>query len=117
MKFIFNCADEVCLPAAWQFVDYCKEYIEKIKTIDVDENQAKDRIGVLRLVLENAMCKYPKETGELLARLWILEDGEEPPNTFKTMAELFKNEVAVDFFASVMPSLLQISKVLLPALK
>lgn len=117
MKFIFDCADEVCLPAAWRFVDSCKEYIDKIKDVDIEESDVKDRISLMKLFIENAMCKYPKETGQLLAKLWILEEEEEAPNIFKTTAALFKSEVAIDFFTSALPSLLQISKVIFPALK
>ena len=63
------------------------------------------------------MVKYPADTGKMFARLWILDDGEKAPNTFKTMATLFSNEVAIDFFTSVLPSLLQLSKEVSPLLK
>jgi hypothetical protein len=118
MRFLFDCDDEVCLPRAYQLVDEIKPFVDKMKSIDVDENNKKtDRKSVLKLVVKNMMVKFPKETGELLGKLWILDEGEEKPNTFKTMATFFSNEVAVDFFTSVMPSLLQMSSVISPLLK
>ena len=136
MRFLFDCEDEVCLPKAYYLVDEIKPFIEKMKSIDVDEKEVKgDRKSVFKHILKNMMVKYPKETGKLLSKLWVLEEIEVPivdkegntistakelekaPNTFKTMGVLFSNEVAVDFFTSVMPSLFQMSRVILPLLK
>lgn len=118
MRFLFDCEDEICLPAAYKLVDDLKPFLDKVKTMEFEEGTEKhDRKTVLKKIAENVMVKYPKETGELLARLWILEEGEKAPNTFKTMAVLFKNEVAIDFFTSVLPSLLQISREVSPLLK
>ena len=116
-RFLFDCEDEVCLPAAYRLVDEIKPFVDKIKNIDVDENEVKgDRKAVFKKILENIMVKYPADTGKLFAKLWILDDGEKAPNTFKTMATLFSNEVAIDFFTSVLPSLLQLSKEVSPLL-
>ena len=116
-RFIFDCEDEVCLPAAYRLVDEIKPFVDKIKNIDVDENEANgDRKAVFKKILENIMVKYPADTGKLFAKLWILNNGEKAPNAFKTMAALFSNEVAIDFFTSVLPSLLQLSKGVLPLL-
>ncbi len=117
MRFLFDCEDEICLPAAYHLVDEFKSFIEKIKSIDFDENEYEgDKKVVFRKILENIMVKYPKETGALFSKLWILEKGEQAPNTFKTMAVFFSNETAVDFFSSVLPSLLTISRGILPLL-
>ena len=116
-RFIFDCEDEICLPAAYRLVDEIKPFVDKIKNIDVDENEAKgDRKAVFKKILENIMVKYPADTGKLFAKLWVLDDDEKAPNTFKTMATLFSNEVAIDFFTSVLPSLLQLSKEVSPLL-
>lgn len=118
MRFLFNCEDEICLPAAYKLVDDLKPFLDKVKTMEFEEGTEKrDRKTILKKIAENVMVKYPKETGELLASLWILDEGEKAPNTFKTMAVLFKNEVAIDFFTSVLPSLLQISREVSPLLK
>lgn len=116
-RFIFDCEDEICLPAAYRLVDEIKPFVDKIKNIDVDENEVKgDRKAVFKKILENIMVKYPADTGKLFAKLWVLDEGEKAPNSFKTMATLFANEVAVDFFTSVLPSLLQLSREVLPLL-
>lgn len=118
MRFIFDCEDELCLPAAYKLVDEFKPFIEKVKKIEIDENETKKtRSETLKAVLKNIMVVYPKETGELLSKMWILEDGEKAPNIFHTMATLFNNKVAMDFFTSVMPSILQLSKDISPLLK
>ena len=118
MRFLFDCEDEICLPMAYKLVDEFKPFIDKVKDIDIKEEEApKDRKMVLKKILENVMVKYPKETGELLSKLWLLEENEKAPNTFKTMATFFSNEVAVDFFTSVLPSLLTLSKSISPLLK
>lgn len=116
-RFLFDCEDEICLPAAYRLVDEIKPFVDKVKNIDVDENEAKgNRMVVFKKILENIMVKYPAETGKVCAKLWVLEDGEKAPNSFKTMAVLFSNEVAIDFFTSVLPSLLTLSKEVLPLL-
>lgn len=117
-RFIFDCEDAVCLPAAYRLVDEIKPFVDKVKSIDVDENEAKgDRRAVFKKIIENIMVKYPADTGKMFAKLWILDEGEKAPNTFKTMATLFSNEVAIDFFTSVLPSLLRLSKEALPLLR
>ena len=118
MRFIFDCEDEICLPAAYQLVDEVKPFIEKMKSVDVGEDDKNlGRKATLKKVIKNMMVKYPADTGRMFAKLWVLDDGEKAPNTFKTMAVLFSNEVAIDFFTSVLPSLLQLSKEVSPLLK
>ena len=117
MRFLFDCEDEICLPAAYRLVDEVKPYIDKMKSVEVGEDEAKgDRKVVFKKIVENMMVKYPADTGKMFAKLWILDEGEKAPNTFKTMATLFSNEVAIDFFTSVLPSLLQLSKEVSPLL-
>ena len=116
-RFIFDCEDEICLPAAYRLVDEVKPFIEKMKAVEVGEDEEKgDRKVIFKKIIENMMVKYPADTGRMFAKLWILDDGEKAPNTFKTMATLFSNEVAIDFFTSVLPSLLQLSKEVSPLL-
>ena len=117
MRFLFDCEDEICLPAAYRLVDEVKPYIDKMKSVEVGEDEAKgDRKVVFKKIVENMMVKYPADTGKMFAKLWVLDEGEKAPNTFKTMATLFSNEVAIDFFTSVLPSLLQLSKEVSPLL-
>ena len=117
MRFLFDCEDEICLPAAYRLVDEVKPYIDKMKAVEVGEDEAKGgRKVIFKKIIENMMVKYPADTGKMFAKLWILDKGEKAPNTFKTMATLFSNEVAIDFFTSVLPSLLQLSKEVSPLL-
>lgn len=118
MRFLFDCEDEICLPAAYRLVDEVKPFIDKMKAVNVGEDEIKGgRTVIFRKIIENMMVKYPADTGKMFAKLWVLEEGEKAPNTFKTMAMLFSNEVAIDFFTSVLPSLLHLSKEVLPLLK
>ena len=118
MRFLFDCEDEICLPAAYRRVDEVKPVIDKMKAVEGSEDEAKGgRKVVLKKIIENMMVKYPADTGKMFAKLWVLDKGEKVPNTFKTMATLFSNEVAIDFFTSVLPSLLQLSKEVSPLLK
>ena len=117
MRFLFDCEDEICLPAAYRLVDEVKPFIDKMKAVEVGEDEAKgDRKVIFKKIIENMMVKSPADTGKMFAKLWILDEGEKAPNTFKTMATLFSNEVAIDFFTSVLPSLLQLSKEVSPLL-
>lgn len=120
MKFLFDCEDEIALPAAYNLVSDIKPFLEKLAAEGENEGDIADkreaRKAKLNRMLKNAMVLHPTDTGKLLAKLWVLEDGETAPNTFKTMATLFANEVAVDFFTSVLPSLLQLSKEVWPLL-
>lgn len=117
-RFIFDCEDEVCLPAAYNLVDGASAFIKKMKEVDVVEADEKgDSKAVLKKVVKNMMVKHPKETGELLSKMWILENDEKAPNAFRTLSALFSSEVAVDFFTCAAPSLLQLSNAVLPALK
>ena len=116
-RFIFDCEDEICLPATYRLVDEIKPFVDKMKSVDISEEEAKGgRKVVFKKIVKNMMVKYPADTGKMFAKLWILDDGEKAPNTFKTMATLFSNEVAIDFFTSVLPSLLQLSREVLPLL-
>ena len=117
MRFLFDCEDEICLPAAYRLVDEVKLFIAKMKAVEVSKDETNgSRKVVFKKIIENMMVKYPADTGKMFAKLWVLDEGEKAPNTFKTMATLFSNEVAIDFFTSVLPSLLQLSKEVSPLL-
>jgi hypothetical protein len=113
MRFLFDCEDEICLPAAYHLVDDVSVFVQKLKSVDAKNIAGENAIGTFKKIVEKMMVEFPKETGELFAKMWILEENEKAPNSFKTMAQLFSNEVAVDFFTAVLPSLLQLSKGLL----
>ncbi len=111
MKFIFDCENEVCLPAAYELVEGLSEFLSKIRKVDVPEGTVEnDKKAALMGIVKNCMVKYPGETSAVLGKLWILEEGEEAPNVFVTVSALFSNQVAIDFFTSVLHSLLAISR-------
>ena len=111
MRFIFDCEDEICLPMAYHLIDDIKAYIKTLKNIEVNETvDMSDKRAIMQTAFKKAMVDAPKETSALLAKLWVLDDGEVAPNAFKTIAAFFASEVAVDFFTSALPSLLQIVK-------
>ena len=117
-RFIFDCEDEVCLPAAYKLVGDVKSFVEKMKAVEVsDDETSGGRRVVFKKIVENTMVKHPADTGRLLSKSWIRDEGEKAPNTFKTMSTLFSNEVAIDFFTSALPSLIQLSREVLPLLK
>ena len=35
MRFLFDCEDEICLPAAYRLVDEVKPFIDKMKAVEV----------------------------------------------------------------------------------
>ena len=107
MTFLFDCEDAVALPAAYKLVDAAQPFIKRMAE---EAKEDEDGASLVKRVIRNMMLRHPGETGELLSRLWVLEEGEKAPNVFRTMGVLFTNEVAVDFFTSVMPSLLTLSR-------
>lgn len=113
-QFLFNCSDDIALPAAYGLIDEAKKYVDKIKSIDVGSN---DRTEAFMQVLRNMLVKYPSETSKMLSRLWILDQGETAPNAFETLGTLFSNEVAINFFTSVVPSILSLSSAVSPKQK
>lgn len=117
MRFIFDCEDEILLPAMYHLAGEIKPFVDKMKLVEIDESEIEgDRKSIFKTIIENMMVKYPSDTSRVLAKLWFLEEGEKAPNAMKTIVMLFTNEVAVDFFTSVLPSLLTVSSVVSPLL-
>ena len=135
MKFLFDEKDPICLPMAFNLISEIKPFIEKIKTVDFDEETAKqDKKNLFMTIAKRIMVEYPEETANLLSKFWILEekelpvtndDGEpvmdeqgkplterrmeDPPNVFKTLAAFCSSQAAIDFFACALPALAQLS--------
>lgn len=117
MRFIFDCEDEILLPAMYHLAGEIKPFVDKMKQIEVDENEIQgDRKSIFKKILENMMVNFPSDTSKLMSKLWYLEENEKAPNTLKTMTVLLTNEVAIDFFTSVLPSLLTVSNMVSPLL-
>lgn len=108
MKFLFDCDDAVMLPRAYDLVDEIGPFFKKMRQVDVDESEI-EKEGMARTVLKNMMKVYPEDTSALLAKLWVLEPGEQPPRATCTIAAFFKSKDAIDFFTSVLPFLTEFS--------
>ena len=116
-RFLFDCEDEICLPAAYRLVDEIKPFVDKMKAVDISEDEAKGGKKIaLKKIIENMMVNHPADTSKMFSKLWVLDENEKAPNAFKTMATLFSNEVAIDFYTSVLPSLLHLSREVSPLL-
>ena len=110
MKFIFDCEDEILLPRAYGIVEDLNALITKVK----DDNllvEGTNTKHILKKLLETLCVKNPAETSRVFKKFWILEEGEKAPNALKTIATIFSNDDSVDFFTSVLPSLVRISNV------
>ena len=70
---------------------------------------AEQKEGMARTVLKNMMKVYPEDTSALLAKLWVLEPGEQPPRATRTLTAFFKSKDAIDFFTSALPFLTEFS--------
>lgn len=143
MRFIFDCEDEILLPHVYCLIDEVKPFIETMKSIEVDEKEVEEnKLGSFKIIMRKLMVEAPKETSKMLSKLWVLEEIEVPvlddegqpmvdenknpimvkemekaPNALKTLTALFESEVAIDFFVSALPSLLQTLKSISPMLK
>ena len=117
MKFLFDCDDEILLPNMYALIDEIKPFIDTMKSINVDEKEAENgKNNAFKTIMKKLMVEAPKETSKMLSKLWVLEEGEKAPNALKTMTAIFESEVAIDFFVSALPSLLQILKDFSPLL-
>jgi hypothetical protein len=110
MKFIFDCEDEIVLPQAYGIVEDLNALVSRVKedNLIVEGTSTKH---VFKKLLETLCVKNPAETAKVFRKFWILKEGEKAPNALKTIATIFSNEDAVDFFTSVLPSLAQILSV------
>ena len=108
MKFIFECEDEILLPFTYDFSVEVEAFLKKTNILSVRknrdtsltprENGKKNLKEMFRLVAK----EFPKETSDLLAKLWVLEDGERAPSVFTTFAKIMTNKEILDFFTSLM---------------
>lgn len=49
------------------------------------------------------LCKeYPKETGAVLDKLWVLDDGEKAPNAIVTAGIVLLRKDVMSFFSSLL---------------
>ena len=73
MRFLFDCEDEICLPAAYRLVDEVKPFIDKMKAVEVGDDETKGgRKIIFKKIIENMMVKYrrPPRGGRGLKLVW-----------------------------------------------
>ena len=107
-EFIFDCEDEILLPFTYDFSEEVEKFLKLTKVLNIRQNrdaslslkeQGKKN---LKDMFRRVSKEYPKETSELLAKLWVLEEGEKAPNAFTTFTKIIANKDVLDFFTSLM---------------
>lgn len=108
MKFIFDCEDEILLPFTYDFSEDVEKFLKLTKVLDIRKNRdasiPREEQGKKNLkdMFRRVSKEYPKETSELLAKLWVLEGGEKAPNALTTFTKIITNKDVLDFFTSLM---------------
>lgn len=108
MKFLFDLPNEELLPATCDLAEAVEQLVKvsnimELRTSAADgenrENVAKRNFKKIYFRL----CKeYPKETGAVLDRLWVLEDGEKAPNAIVTASIVLVRKDVISFFTSLL---------------
>lgn len=108
MRFIFDCEDEILLPFTYDFSEDVAKFLKETKVLEIRKNKD-EGLDVkeqgkknLKAMFKRVSQEYPKETSELLAKLWVLEEGEKAPNAIATLTKVFTNKDILDFFTSLM---------------
>lgn len=108
MKFLFDLPNEELLPATCDLADAVENLVKTSKIMELrtgikegekEEDVAKRNVKKMYFRL----CReYPKETGEVLDRLWVLEDGEKAPNAIVTAGIVLVRKDVMNFFTSLL---------------
>lgn len=108
MKFLFDLPNEQLLPATCDLADAVEQLV-KVSNImalrtPVADGENKETIAKRNFKkIYFRLCKeYPKETGAVLDRLWVLEDGEKAPNAIVTASILLLRKDVISFFTSLL---------------
>lgn len=108
MKFLFDLPNEELLPATCDLADAVENLVKTSKIMELrtgtqegekEEDVAKRNVKKMYFRL----CReYPKETGEVLDKLWVLEDGEKAPNAIVTAGIVLVRKDVMNFFTSLL---------------
>lgn len=108
MKFLFDLPNEELLPATCDLADAVENLVKVSKIMELrtgtqdgesKEDTAKRNIKKMYFRL----CKeYPKETGAVLDKLWVLDDGEKAPNAIVTAGIVLLRKDVMSFFTSLL---------------
>lgn len=108
MKFLFDLPNEELLPATCELAE-AVEHLVKVSNImelriSAADGENKETVAKRNLKkIYFRLCKeYPKETGAVLDRLWVLEDGEKAPNAIVTASIVLLRKDVISFFTSLL---------------
>lgn len=108
MKFLFDLPNEQLLPATCDLADAVEQLV-KVSNImalrtPVADGENKETIAKRNFKkIYFRLCKeYPKETGAVLDRLWVLEDGEKAPNAIVAASIVLLRKDVISFFTSLL---------------
>lgn len=108
MKFLFDLPNEQLLPATCDLADAVEQLV-KVSNImalrtPVADGENKETVAKRNFKkIYFRLCKeYPKETGAVLDRLWVLEDGEKAPNAIATASIVLLRKDVISFFTSLL---------------
>lgn len=108
MKFLFDLPNEQLLPATCDLADAVEQLVKasgimefRKEPEDGESNEAAAKRNAKKMIVK--LCKeYPKETGAVLDRLWVLEkDDEKAPNALVTAGILLVRKDVLTFFTSL----------------
>lgn len=104
MKFLFDCDNEELLPATFDLAEEIEKFCKDVKIAELmksESDEAQEKSNMRKILFR--LCKeYPKETGKIFDRLWILDEGEKAPNALITAAKVIVRKDAIDFFTSLL---------------
>ena len=108
MKFLFDLPNEELLPVTCDLADAVENLVKVSKIMELrtgtqdgesKEDAAKRNVKKMYFRL----CKeYPKETGAVLDKLWVLDDGEKAPNAIVTAGIVLLRKDVMSFFTSLL---------------
>lgn len=108
MKFLFDLPNEELLPATCDLAEAVEQLVKasgimEMRT-DVPEGENKENVAKRNIKkMYFKLCKeYPKETGAVLDKLWVLEDGEKAPNAIVTASIVLVRKDVISFFTSLL---------------
>lgn len=109
MKFLFDLPNETLLPATIDLAEAVSDLVKVsgIKELrqEVSEGEKKEAVAAktAKKMIYKLCREYPKETGAVLDRLWVLEnENEKAPNAIVTAGIVLVRKDVMSFFTSLM---------------
>lgn len=108
MKFLFDLPNEELLPATCDLADAVENLVKVSKIMELrtgviegESKEATAKQNVKKMYFR--LCReYPKETGAVLDKLWVLEEGEKAPNAIVTAGIALMRKDVINFFTSLL---------------